>query len=190
MDEPQIWVQRNWKEAELSALGFGRYETQREIRMARLVTERDEVDITKEKLDVAAGYMLCYNPGKEARPSLKDYDHWPVRFDLFHKNYKPWPLDNWQPNPAEKHLMENGCKPFYKAAPVWARRLKKSVSLQSLESPKPVEIPPGRWLCVGLEGEPYHMADAKFRTHYIVPENNPLERIYWSMMNILGKADS
>lgn len=190
MDEPQIWVQRSWKEAELSALGFGRYETQREIRMARLVTERDEVDITKEKLDVAAGYMLCYNPGKEARTTLKDYDHWPVRFDLFHKNYKPWSLDNWQPNPAEKHLMESGCKPFYKAAPVWAKRLKKTVSLQSLESPKPVDIPPGRWLCIGLEGEPYHMANTKFRTHYIVPGDNPLERIYWSMMSILGRDES
>ncbi|HLV36762.1 MAG TPA: hypothetical protein VKY59_16685 [Spirillospora sp.] len=189
MREPQVWTQRRWQDHELRALGFARYETQRQIRMARLITQPGEVDITKEKLEVDAGYMLCYNPGTIALPNLKDYDQWPVRFDLFHQNYQPWPTEGWQPNPAEKHLMENGCKPYYKATSVWAKRLKKRVYVQSLESKEPIAIPPGYWLCIGAEGEPYHMRDAKFRDHYIAPPVQPLERIYWSIMRRMGGAE-
>lgn len=189
MQEPPVWKQRHWGDTELRELGFQPYETQRQIRLARLVEEPGEIEITKEKLELEAGYMLCYNAGIQAKPSLKDYDQWPVRFDLFHKNYKPWPLEGWQPNAAEKHLMENGCKPYYKAASVWARRLKKPVYVQSLESPKPVKIPAGRWLCIGLEGEPYHMGDKKFREHYIVPADRTLGRVYWSILSRVGGVE-
>jgi hypothetical protein len=133
--------------------------------------------------------MMCYSPGNALKSDLKDYDQWPVRFDLFHQNYKAWPQNGWQPNPAEQHLMDNGCKPYYKASSVWARRLKRPVSLQSLESKEPVQIPPGRWLCIGAEGEPYHTANEKFCQNYIVPESDFLERLYWITMQALGRVE-
>jgi hypothetical protein len=185
-DEP-VWKQRNWQPAELESLGFRCYEARPEIRMARVVEDPSEVEITNERLAVEAGYILCYNPGSEARAALADYEHWPVRFDLFHQTYKPWPTENWQPNPAERHLLSLGCRPYYKAVGVWARRLRRSARVQSLESPMPITVPAGRWLCIGAAGEPYHMDNDKFRRRYIVPPESLLARFYWAV-RLLNKG--
>ena len=68
-------------------------------------------------------------------------------------------------------MTEFGCLPYYKATGVWAIRLEEPRLIQSLESPRPVEVPPGRWLVIGSEGEPYHVNDRVFRQRYIVPED-------------------
>jgi hypothetical protein len=187
--EPQIWRQQKWQDDELRTLHFRPYETRRQLRMARVVEEASTVDTTKEELIAEAGYMLCYTPGTEVRANLVDYDQWPVRFDLFHKNYSPWPQEGWQPNPVEKHLMENGCRPYFKSTPVWARRLQSGVMVESLESKQPVRIPAGRWLVIGIEGEPYHTADAKFRQQYVVPDDSLPEHLYWSIRRMLGRVE-
>jgi hypothetical protein len=109
-----------------------------------------------------------------------------VRRDLFRQTYRQWDEPDWKPNAAENHLMENGCRPFYKAVGVWAKRLRKSAYVQSLESPEPVLVPPGRWLCIGTEGEPYNMNDGNFRTRYIVPAETFGERIVWSLISGLS----
>ena len=187
--EPRIWRQAKWRDEDLRALNFRPYPARRQLRMARVIEDASTIDITKEKLVAEAGYMLCYTPGTQARPNLSDYDHWPVRFDLFHKNYAPWPQDGWKPNPAEKHLLKHGCRPYYKSTPVWAKRLQSGVLVESLESEKPVHIPPGRWLVIGIEGEPYHTADARFRQQYEVPEEPWLERLGWSIRRVLGGVE-
>jgi hypothetical protein len=189
--EPQIWRQQQWRDDDLRALSFRPYQTRRQLRMARVVDDPGMiVDTTKEKLIAGEDYMLCYSPGTEALPKLADYDHWPVRFDLFHKNHSPWPQESWKPNPAEKHLMQNGCRPYYKSTPAWAKRLKTGVMVESLESQQPTRIPPGRWLVIGIEGEPYHTADDKFRQQYVVPDAAWPERLYWSIRRMLGGVEA
>lgn len=116
---------------------------------------------------------MVYDPGDGIRQdSIDDYNHWPVRSDIFRRTYRVWDESNWQPNDAEHHLMAQGCLPYYKHSGVWAKRLTEPVWMQSLESVQPVEVPPGRWLVIGTEGEPYHEADARFRERYIV-ESTP-----------------
>ena len=109
--------------------------------------------------------------GSFPRENLDDYDHWPVRRDLFRQNYRAWNEPGWKPNAAELHLITHGCRPYYKKVGVWAQCLQHPMYVQSLESPRPALIPPGRWLCIGVQGEPYHMNDREFRSRYIVPED-------------------
>ncbi len=117
------------------------------------------------------GDIICYNPGDTVKNNLDEYEHWPVQKDVFKKTYKPWNDPTWRPNLSEAQLMQHGCRPYYKFAGVWALRLPLSIYLQSLESPQPVIVPKGRWLCIGADGEPYHMTDESLHTRYIVPEN-------------------
>lgn len=171
MTTTQVLRQRKWTEAELQRSGFRYYLPTKRLVMARIVKDQESpkiIDRTKESLIAKTGDVICYNAGQEAKASVDDYDQWPVRLDLFKQNYKPWDDIRWKPTPAEAHLWKHGCKPFYKAAGVWAMRLGKPVYIQSLESPEPVLVEAGRWLCIGAKGEPYHMDNKKFTSHYIV----------------------
>jgi hypothetical protein len=167
--------QRKWSQAELQAVGFQYYETRKRVVMARLVSEARSIEMTLETLIVGAGDIICYDPGDTLQPSIDDYDHWPVKRDLFLKTYRPWDDPLWRPSEPAAHLMQHGCRPYYKAAGVWALRLQRDIYLQSLESPRPVLVPPGRWLCIGSKGEPYHMSDSKFRSRYIIPADQPTD---------------
>lgn len=178
--------QQKWTEAELIAADFGLYYPTKRLVMARVLPDAKSIEITLETLAARKGDIICYAPGTIVHQNLDEYEHWPVRRDLFRQTYRQWDEPDWKPNAAESHLMEHGCRPFYKAAGVWAKRLRKSMYVQSLESPEPVLVPPGRWLCIGTEGEPYHMNDENFRTRYIVSPETFTERIVWSLISGLA----
>ncbi len=172
MKSKQVLRQRQWTEAELHASKLLYYAPRKQVVMVRVVETTMGVKKTLEILTASKGDLMIYDPGDgQAKAALDDYEHWPVRSDLFRKTYKPWVNHReWKPNPAELQLMtEFGCLPYYKATGVWAIRLEEPRLIQSLESPKPVEVPPGRWLVIGTEGEPYHVNDRVFRQRYIVP---------------------
>ncbi|MBZ0297311.1 MAG: hypothetical protein K8L99_32425 [Anaerolineae bacterium] len=167
----RILRQRHWTTDELRRVGFRFYHPVKRVVMARVLTAEEspkKIDNTKESLIAKTGDIICYTPGDHAMNSLDDYHQWPVRADLFRKTYRPWDEIPWKPNAAEADLMLHGCKPFYKFLGVWAMHLRKDVHIQSLESPKPVQVTAGRWLCIGAHGEPYHMSDKDFRSRYQV----------------------
>ncbi len=167
MSTTRILQQRNWTEAQLRAAGFEYFLKRKLLVMARELTHTRRIDVSLETLVAQPGDILCFDPGDKRRKSLNDYDHWPVRGDLFQSVYRPWDERNWQPNAAEQHLLKHGCRPYYKVSGVWARRLRRSMLIQSLESPHPVKVPAGYWLCIGSQGEPYHMSDRKFHERYV-----------------------
>lgn len=164
-----ILRQREWTEAQLSASGFQYYEPRKRLVMAQIAKEVTEIQVTLEVLIATEGDIICYNPGDEIHKNLDDYDHWPVKAELFRQNYKRWDEPNWQPTQAQVHLLSKGCRPFYKAVGVWSLKLPIAIYVQSLESPEPVVVPSGRWLCIGTEGEPYNMSEENFRARYLVP---------------------
>ena len=43
---------------------------------------------------------MIYDPGDgQTKTTVDEYEHWPVRSDLFRKTYKPWINHReWQPN--------------------------------------------------------------------------------------------
>ncbi|HLV35430.1 MAG TPA: hypothetical protein VKY59_09965 [Spirillospora sp.] len=168
----QVLRQRHWTEEELRASKLRYYAPGKKLIMARVLDVTMDVKTTIEVLSASKGDIMVYDPedGKK-QPRIEDYDHWPVQRDLFRKTYKPWDEVQWRPNEAEAHLIMHGCRPYYKHTGVWAMRLEQPVWIQSLESPTPVQVPPGRWLVIGSEGEPYHMSDEKFRERYIIPDD-------------------
>ena len=182
MTDTLILRQRKWTDDELKAGGFRYFQPIKRLIMARLLAENKRIDIETETITGKIGDFICYRPGTEARDNADDYDHWPVRRDIFFKNYKAWDDPDWQPNPAERHLLSTGCQPFYKALGVWAQRLHHPQRVQSLESPIPAVISPGYWLIIGVEGEPYSMSDESFRGRYAVPQQTLKERMYWAAL--------
>jgi len=170
MPSDQVLRQRHWTEEELRASKLHYYAPRKQVVMARVLEMPTNVKTTIEVLSASAGDIMIYDPADGTKQAeLDDYDHWPVQRDLFRKTYKPWKIENWKPSPAEAHLLSFGCRPYYKHTGVWAIRLDAPRLIQSLESPRPVEVPPGRWLIIGSEGEPYHMSDVKFRERYELP---------------------
>ena len=171
MKTTQVLRQRRWTEDELRDSKLKYYPPRKQLVMAHVLEIPTEVKATIEILAASKGDIMIYDPGDTAKQAtIDDYDHWPVNRDLFRKTYKPWDDVSWQPTEAEAHLIAHGCRPFYKYAGVWALRLTHPVPIQSLESKEPVQVPPGRWLVIGSQGEPYHMSDDKFRSRYIMPD--------------------
>jgi hypothetical protein len=169
MAATRVLRQRNWTEAELIAGGFRYFEPRKRLVMARVISQVTNVELTLETLMADPGDIICYNAGEQRQKEAGDYDHWPVAKEVFRKTYKAWDDGSWRPNAAEAHLMEHGCLPYFKSAGVWALRLPVSIFVQSLESPQPAIVPKGRWLCIGLQGEPYNMNDEQIHARYIVP---------------------
>ncbi len=171
-DQPEAVIrQRAWSDAELQAAGYRYYPRRKTLVMARALPEAEaplRIDAAWDTLYAQAGDMICYRPEEAAvLPGLADYDHWPVRRDIFEQDYAPWdgPLPD---TPAVRQLQAAGCRPVYKRAGCWARRLQEPAWVQSLESPEPVRYPPGAWVCIGSEGEPWGQGDAEFRARYCV----------------------
>ena len=185
-----ILRQREWNDDQLKAAGFQHYEPVKRLVMAKLLFDTKDIDIQVETITGRIGDFLCYSPGKTVHANPDEYDHWPVRRDIFFKTYKPWPKEGWEPNDAEKHLMELGCLPYYKDQGVWAQRLHKGRQVQSLESPQPVEIPAGRWLLIGSKGEPYSTTNDEFRKRYIVPQDSVKEKMYWATVSSLANRNT
>ncbi|MBZ0301782.1 MAG: hypothetical protein K8J31_18690 [Anaerolineae bacterium] len=175
-----ILRQRKWTDEELKAEGFQYYQPVKRLVMARLLFQSKNIDLSTETITGKVGDFICYNPGSDYHENPDEYDHWPVRRDIFFKSYRPWDEASWKPNVPEKHLLSLGCQPYYKYLGVWAQRLRETRAVQSLESPEPVDIPAGYWLIIGSEGEPYSTPDDEFRKRYEVSAESVRDRIYWA----------
>lgn len=155
----------------LRSAGFRYFDVRKRLTMARLLPESEApkyIPTDYEMLVATAGYYICYQPTADRKTHLDDYHHWPVAPQHFNQTYCPWDEPNWKPSSAEVHMMQQGCKPYYKHAGVWARRATKPLKVQSLESQEPLEVPVGAWICVGINGEPYVVSDEDLKQRYIV----------------------
>jgi hypothetical protein len=186
----------DWSQEELKENGFEHVPRKKEIVMAReLPASEAPLKIRThwgETLIAQAGYMICYNTSDEPLEKLSDYEQWPVDPEIFAKTYKAWDED-FQPNAALSHLMENGCKPYYKAAGVWAKTLEEDVYIQGIEHEKPVLVGKERVLAIGAEGEPYHMGAETFHDRYDArlreDKASPFKRIVNRLVRYFKKED-
>jgi hypothetical protein len=170
--KPAIYQQRHWTDQQLIAQGFQYYRPVKRLTMVRVLPPEEAPKTIKTSWDTIvakAGYIIAYVPGDTLKKSLDDYDPRPIEPKIFAKTYKDWDEPNWKPTPTEKHLQQLGCKPYYKVAGVWAKKLKYDTYIQSKESSKPMLAPLGAWLCVGTEGEPWSVTEDWFKTRYIQP---------------------
>ena len=169
MDE--VIKQKDWTDEELRAAGFHYYEHKRQVTMARVLPASEaplEMKFAYETLVVEAGYIICYQPGDIVYPNINDYDHWPVRPDIFADAYRAWDERGWLPTAPQRHLILHGCKPYYKYTGVWARKLSRPTYVLTLESSEPTLIPEGAWLGIGSMGGPYSMDEPTFLDRYII----------------------
>ncbi len=166
--------QRRWTPEELQAAGFRYYPRRKELTLARVLPEAEAplwIETAWAVLEADAGDMICYRPEPgEARAALDEYDHWPVRPDIFAQDYAAWDVPDLPDFPAVRQLLAAGCRAYYKRAGCWARRLAAPTAVLSLESAEPVVYPPGGWLCIGTAGEPWVQPDASFRERYQVDD--------------------
>src|ERR1051325_2392875 len=153
---PKVLRQRPWTDAQLSKAGFRHYAPIKRVVMAKMLDDDANIETTLETLTADKGDIMLYTPGDELHDNLDDYDHWPVRVDLFRQTYARWDDMTWLPTPTQKFLMSQGCLPYYRKRGVWALKLPISIYIQSLESPEPVIVPAGRWLAIGSGGGPHH----------------------------------
>ena len=166
-----VLKQRRWADDELRAEGFHHYDRKKTVVLARELRPGEAPKRIKTAWDTLvahAGFMICYDVSDGVRRGRLDaYTHWPVEPGIFLKTYRKWDgRTAWTPNAAEKHLLDLGCKPYYKHAGVWAKKLDKPQWIQSLESIEPILIPPGGWITIGVEGEPTSMTEYEFRQRY------------------------
>ncbi len=166
-----ILKQRNWSQDDLHRAGFRAYERKKFVVLARELRASESPKRIKTAWDTLialTGYMICYDVGDgKERAKLDDYEHWPVEPQIFLKSYRKWDFQTvWKPNAAEKHLIDHGCKPYFKFAGVWAKHLKVPMWIQSLEGVEPILVPAGGWVCIGVEGEPTSLTSDEFRKRY------------------------
>lgn len=167
----KIYRQRPWTDQELVADGFHYYRPVKRVTMARPLpaSEAPKTIVTPWDTIVAtAGYMIAYVAGEELKASLDEYEPRPIEPDIFKTTYKLWDDRTWKPSQTERHLIQLGCKPYYKMVGVWAKKLAQSTLVRSMESPRPSVAPAGAWLCIGVAGEPWSVTDEWFHTRYLV----------------------
>ena len=164
-DADAVLRQRDWTVEALGAAGFRHFQPRKRLVMARELGCARTVRTADGALHARPGDMLCYRPDEQARADPESHEHWPVRRDLFEKNYRPW--EELLPDLADLALFfQAGCSAWYKHGGVWARKLTSGQHIQSLESAGPVLVAAGQWLLIGSAGEPWHMNDAAFRSRY------------------------
>jgi len=162
--------QKKWTEDELRAKGYEYFERVKEVTLVRQLPAHEAPLKIKtswgDTLTAKAGYMICYKAGMRVQADREAYEHWPVDPAIFAETYKPWDEDDWKPNPAENHLLQSGCKPYYKMAGVWAKQLDHDAYLQSLEHERPVKVQTGKYVAIGVDGEPYSMGETTLHSRY------------------------
>lgn len=188
-----MYQKRDWTDRELRAAGFVPYARRKQLLMARCVTP-DEAPLAiktdqGDTLTATAGYYLVYDPNDSVRGRIDEYNHWPVAPQIFEKAYGQWDEPLPDPTPAEQHLLDNGCKPYYKAVGVWAKAIEQDTYVQSMEHQRPVLVLRGRVVAIGQEGEPYHMSQDSFLRRYTLRETLML-RIgrWWRMLRDYFKS--
>lgn len=166
--------QREMTDDQRLAEGYHYYERKKQLVMVRRLLPSEApmvIEFPFETVTVDAGYVICYDPGDGQRKKrIYEYEHWPVRPDLFDATYKRWDVPRWIPNEAEKHLMMMGCRPHYKWAGVWAKQLHEPTYVQSVESDEPVLAPAGMWIALGAKNEPWYIEEDTFQGRYIIPD--------------------
>jgi len=161
--------QRDWQKSELIAQGFQYYERKKQLIMAARLPESKaplRIEYPSEVAYAQAGDIIIFDPGMMPPKRLGGYDFWSVKPDIFRKTYRRWDQPDWQPNPQERHLMNHGCKPYYKHAGLWAKRLSAPTPIESLEGDDISIIPAGMWLAIGQRGEPWHIDPKTFTLRY------------------------
>jgi len=156
-------------EEDLIAAGFKYYHRRKQLVMARVLPDDEApliLELPWDTLIAEAGYYICYDPGDVWYVNRDSYDRWAVRPDIFESTYNEWDVPDWQPNKPESYLMSFGCKPYYKFAGVWAKRLIYPTYIRSLESKSAALIPAGAWLAIGVKNAPWHIEDKEFRSRY------------------------
>lgn len=164
--------QKQWSETELIAQGFRYYPSRRQVSLVRRLPAEEApmfIQTDWDTLVAEAGYYIAYRAGDDLRARLEDYSPRPIRPDIFKISYAPWNDIKWKPSPTETHLLNLGCQPYYKRVGVWAKRLTTEALVQSMESREPSIVPPGAWVCVGIQGEPWSTTGEWIRSRYIVP---------------------
>jgi hypothetical protein len=168
---PRVYQQRPWTDQQLVAMGFCYYPPVKRPTLVRPLPA-DEAPKTIETpwdtIVADAGYIIAYSADDDTKKSLDDYEPRPIEPNIFELTYKPWDDPNWKPTPAEQHLIDLGCKPYYKTVGVWAKKLKHDTYVQSRESSKPTLAPAGLWLCIGVAGEPWTVTEDWFFSRYEV----------------------
>lgn len=186
----KVIKQRDWTEEELHAQGFNQYERKKQLVMARPLRRSEApkriITSSGEELIAQAGAIICYNPGDQVRPTLNDYDHWPVEREIFRQTYKAWDESDWHPSPPEKHLMGLGCEPYYKVAAVWAKKLDKATYIQSLEHEKPELVSGGRYVVIGAKGEPYSVNNSSFTRRYYQRSRHSIAVFWERILRLFG----
>ncbi len=90
------------------------------------------------------------------------------------------------PTPTEQHLITLGCRPYYKLAGVWAKKIIHPIWMQSPEHQQPVEVGPGRYLVIGIQGEPYTMGKEEFFSRY-EHEEDESESVISKLLNFFRR---
>lgn len=167
----QIIRQRAWTERELKAAGFRYYTRRKQLVMAGRLPRAFaplRINYGLEFAYAQAGDVIIYEPGDQVRGDWRAYAHWSVKPEIFKATYRAWDEPNWIPTPSQRDLMRYNCRPYYKVAGAWAKRLTAPLFVQSLESPEPVQVPDGFWLLIGDKGEPWHNDNETFQLRYNV----------------------
>jgi len=174
--------QQEWTEQQLVRAGFEKYDRIKQVVMTRRLPEREAPLVINtewgEELVAQTGYAICYRAGEVIQPTLNDYYHWPVEPYIFDDTYRPWDQRDWKPTKTEAHLMELGCRPFYKMASVWAKEVTHPIWMQSPEHREPVQVDAGRFLVIGARGEPYTMGIEEFWSRYEHEDDEPRNLIH------------
>ncbi|CAG0965747.1 hypothetical protein ANAEL_00893 [Anaerolineales bacterium] len=175
MEKDRVLQQRDWSEQEFLENGFRYFERRKYVFLARELPPEEaplKMYYENDTHIATAGYMICFSAGWRKRKNLYDYPHWPVAPDHFADMYREWDDPNWKPNRGEKHLMSLGCKPYYNAVGVWAKKLRQSQLIQSPEHESPFEVPAGTWLLLGAKGSTkgvsYWNTDKGFKRRFII----------------------
>jgi hypothetical protein len=175
MESDQVLRQKDWTEQEFLENGFRYYERRKSVVLARELPPEEaplKMYYENDTHIATAGYMICFSADWRRKKNLYDYNHWPVAPDHFADTYLEWDDPTWKPNRGEKHLMSLGCKPYYNAAGVWAKKLTQPQWIQNPEQNKPFEVPAGAWLLLGAKGSamgvPYWSTDKGFKGRFFI----------------------
>jgi hypothetical protein len=167
----------NWTKAELVDAGFRYHPARRVITMVRELPVDESpllIETPLENLIARAGDMICFDGGRRPHPRLYDYPHWPAEPQWFAEYYEAVEDPGWQPTEAQRHLVSLGCRAWVRRGGAWAMRVTRPTRVQSRESPQPVLVPPGTWVCnLGADGDGpkgfWAMNDDAFQWRYEMP---------------------
>jgi len=151
------------------------YKRRKQVVLAREIQPNEaplKITYNNDVLIATAGYMICFQAGWFRKKSLYDYFHWPVAPGHFADLYVDWDEPGWKPKRGQKHLLSLGCKPYYNAVGVWAKKLDQPQVIQGVEHKEPFEVPKGAWLLIGARGSamgaPYWTSGKGFQKRFYV----------------------